>query len=104
MKKNNYEIKYLPSFYIELQEIVNYIVVELKNKEAARRLLNNVEESIINRSNNPECFEIYKSNKRRQYVWYKIYIKNYIVFYTIKDNTMNISHIIYKRRNIKELI
>lgn len=104
MTKNKYNIKYLPSFDDELNEILYYISNKLKNKIAAEKLLENISGAIINRSINlSECVE-YKSVKNRKYKWYKIYVKNYIVIYTLRNNTMEVAHIFYRKRNIEELI
>lgn len=42
--------------------------------------------------------------KKRQYTYYKIYVKNYIVFYTVKGDTMEVRRILYSRRNFDKLI
>lgn len=102
--KNNYNIKYLPSFYEEFEEILYYIKYKLKNKNAAENFIKNVENSIINRSKNPKNFEIYKSTKNRKYNWYKIYVGNFIIFYVVQDYTIIVAHIFYNKRNIEDLI
>lgn len=66
MVKNNYTIKYLPSFDKEFNEILYYITYVLKNKIAAENLLKSVDSAIIKKSINPESFEIYRSNKKKK--------------------------------------
>lgn len=104
MMKNDYKINYLPSFSQELNEILYYIAYVLKNKKAAYNLLSLVETAIIKRSFNPKGFEIYKSLKDRKYTFYKIYIKNFTIFYTVRNNSMEIVHILYNKRNFDKLI
>lgn len=104
MAKNKYTIKYLPSFKEELDEILYYITFILKNKKAAERLLNKVHEVIEQRSENPEIYEMYKNKINMKYSWYRIYIGNFTIFYTIKNNIMEITHIIYSKRNFDHLI
>lgn len=104
MVKNNYGIEYLPSFNEELSEILYYITYKLKNKKASERLLKNVEAAIINRSINPEAFEIYKSIKNRKHKWYRIYVGNFIIFYIVTNNTMIVAHILYSKRDIENFI
>ena len=36
--------------------------------------------------------------------FYKIYVKNYIVLYTVKDNIMEVRRILYSRRNFDKLV
>ena len=102
--KNNYTIKYLPSFDKEFNEILYYITYVLQNKIAAKKLLKSVNSAIINRSINPENFEIYRSNKKRKYNFYKINIKSFTIFYTVRNNTMEIVPILYNKRNFNNLI
>lgn len=102
--KNNYTIKYLPSFDKEFNQILYYITYILKNKIAAEKLLNSVNDFIIKRSINPKNFEIYRSNKKRKYNFYKIHIKSFTIFYTVRNNSMEIVHILHNKRNFDNLI
>ena len=99
-----FNIKYLQSFYNELNEILYYIENKLKNKNAAKRLSIKIEKAILEASKNPKSFEIYKTDKKSKYNWYRIYVKNFIIYYTIKDNSMIVVHIIYKKRNIEKIL
>ncbi len=49
MRKKEYEIRYLPLFFEELDHDISYIAFELKNKIAANRLLDEVEASVLKR-------------------------------------------------------
>lgn len=104
MAKNKYMIKYLPSFSEELDEIIYYITFILKNKKAAERFLQNVHDAIEQRSESPTSYEIYKSKVNTKYDWYRIYIGNFTVFYTVRNTIMEITHIIYSARNFDDLI
>lgn len=104
MAKNKYIIKYLPSFSEELNEIIYYITFILKNKKAAERFLNSVHNAIEQRSESPKSYEIYKGKVNIKYDWYRIYIGNFTIFYTIRTNIMEVTHIIYSSRNFDDLI
>jgi len=104
MAKSKYTIKYLPSFSEELDEIIYYIAFILKNKNAAERLLKNVHNAIEQRSESPESYEIYKGKTKMRYDWYRIYIGNFTIFYTVRNATMEITHIIYSARDFENLI
>lgn len=104
MNQNNYNIRYLPSFDKELEETIYYIVKKLKNKKAARKLLDKIDRVIFERSKSPENYEQYISKKNRKYSWYRIYVDNYVIFYTVRNNTMEIAHLIYFKRNLDKLI
>ena len=104
MAKSKYSLKYLPSFSEELNDIMYYITFILKNKNAAERLLNNIHKAIKQRSESPESYEIYKSKANIKYDWYRIYIGNFTVFYTVRKNRMEVAHIIYNARNFENML
>lgn len=100
--KNKYILKYSPEFYNDINNIVIYIKYKLKNNIAARSLLSKVENAINKRSKNPESYEKY--NTKANNVYYRIYINNYTIFYTVYQNVMEVRRIIYGRRNMEELV
>ncbi|MBE5813231.1 MAG: type II toxin-antitoxin system RelE/ParE family toxin [Clostridiales bacterium] len=98
-----YTIRYSKLFYNDLQKIINYISQNLDNKEAANNLLNEIEESILKRSIAPEAFEKYNSIKPRKNTYYRIYVKNYTIFYVVIDSIMEIRRILYSKREFNKL-
>ncbi len=104
MANNRYTIKYTSTYINQFNSILNYIVNNLKNKIAAENFYNEVIKEIENRSKNPESFEKYVSIRKRKNIYYRIYVKNYTIFYTVTNNTMEIRRIIYSRRNFDKLI
>ncbi len=99
-----YKVKYLPLFYNDLDKITDYIVYKLNNEIVANNFVNELENEINKRAYNPEAYEKHISTRKRQYTYYKIYVKNYTIFYTVKDNTMEVRRILYSRRNFHKLI
>ena len=102
--EKKYNIKYLPSFYRDLDAITDYIKYELQNEVAANRLVDEIENEIIKRLQNPESFEKFQTRRKRLNVYYRIYVKNYTIFYVVKDSTMEVRRIIYSKRNFEKLI
>ena len=100
--KNKFELRYSPEFLKDFEGINFYIKHELNNIIAAENLLNKVEEKIKERRENPLGYEEYKTKANN--IYYRIYIDNYIVFYTVNGTTMEIRRIIYGRRNFDKLI
>ena len=100
--KNKYILKYSPEFYNDINCVVIYIKYKLKNNIAARNLISKIEKAINKRSKNPESYEKYKTNANN--IYYRIYINNYTIFYTVFENVMEIRRIIYGRRDIDEII
>lgn len=101
--EKKYEIKYLPLFYKDLDQITDYIMYKLNNEIAANNFVNELEKEINKRAYNPVSYEKYISIRKRKYKYYKIYVKNYIVFYTVKDNIMEVRRILYSKRNFNKV-
>ena len=104
MNKNQYKLRILPLFEEDLNEIVDYISLELDNPTAAGKLVDDIEAAIINRLPYAESFEQYKSIKDRKYPYYRIHVKNFTIYYVVIDTIMEIRRIIYNRRDFKKLI
>ncbi len=99
---NKYNIKYYFKFIFQLNEILYYLSHKLNNKTAANNFLNQVTFKINERSLNPKAFEIYKHINNID--WYKLNVKNFTIFYIVRNNTMEIKAIYYSKRNINELL
>jgi len=100
MKK--YKLHFLPLFEEDLNRIVDYISLQLENPTAAYSLVDDIYEAIMKRLPFAESFEVYPSKKERPLAYYKIYVKNYIVFYVVDDDIMEIRRILYGRRDWKK--
>lgn len=104
MRENKYKIMYSATFINQFNNILRYFVYELKNKIAAENFYNEVITQIEKRSYNPGSYEKYISNKKRKDIYYRIYIKNFIVFYVVKDVVMEVRRILYSKRNFDKFV
>ena len=109
MKEISYELSYLPLFYDDLEEILEYICNTLKNPAAANRLIDDVEKSIQERLSYPESFEQYVGREVLDHPYYRIYVGNFVIFYTvlIKNDTtgiMEVRRFLYGGRNIESIM
>lgn len=111
MVRKKYNIRYLPMFYDDLVEAVNYIALKLRNEQAAEDLLNLTEKAIKERLNVAESFEKFQSKKEREYPYYRIYVKNFIIFYVVIPDkhdsniaTMEVRRFLYNKRNSQNLM
>lgn len=95
----NYKLNILPIFEKDLNKIVDYICFQLDNPKAAYSLVDDIYEAILNRLPYAESFEIYPSKAVRPCPYYRIYVKNYIIFYVVLDDVMEIRRILYKKRD-----
>ncbi len=105
---NNYKLRYLPLFYEDFNEKIAYIRNILQNKKAADDLIDEVEKAILNRLPVCESFEKYKSKKERKHPYYRIYVKNFIIFYVVikedKNKIMEVRRVLYNKENINTKI
>ena len=99
-----YKIKYLPLFYKDLDHITDYIKYKLNNEIAANNFVNKLEIEIKKRAFSPNSYKKYISARNRKNTYFRIYVNNYTVFYTVKDNAMEVRRILYSKRNFDKLI
>lgn len=99
MANKKYRLRYLPLFEQDLVQTVSYITNVLKNPEAAEKLVNDLEGAILERLNNPLAFEAYPSAKNRKYPYYRIYIRNYVVYYVVIEDVMEVRRFLYGARD-----
>ena len=97
----SYELRYLPLFYDDFNEKVSYIRHVLLNETAADTLIDAVEDAILERLPDCESFEPFHSKKEREYPYYRIYVKNYIVYYVVipindSKKIMEVRRFLYK--------
>ena len=105
---NEYELRYLPLFYEDMYEKVTYMREKLLNPEAADDLINAVEKAILDRLPNCESFEPYHSVKEREYTYYRIYVKNFTVYYIVihmdDRKIMEVRRFLYNRQDRDRII
>ncbi|MBQ2953427.1 MAG: type II toxin-antitoxin system RelE/ParE family toxin [Clostridia bacterium] len=104
MENRQYEVRVLPLFITELQDILDYISLKLHNPQAADQLERAVYDAIVERSSCAEAFEPIVSRFRRRYVFYRIYVRNYTIFYSVMGNVMEVQSIMYNRRDTREYL
>lgn len=105
MEKNkNYQITYLPIARKDLQDIVDYIAFDLEVPETAINMLNTLETEILTLRENPFCGSIYISNRKHSSQFRKLFVKNYVIFYLIFEDTVEVQRVFYNKRNINKLV
>lgn len=103
-----YKLRYLPIFYEDVSEKISYIQNELQNPSAANNLIDEVEGAILKRLPVCESFEPYRSSKEREYTYYRIYVKNYIIFYVVIDDgnhkIMEVRRFLYNKQDRDNIV
>jgi len=98
------DIVYLPSFQKDLNAIVDYIVCTLEAPQAASNLLDELEKSINDLKVFPLAHRLYRPIKPLTVEYRVLTVKNYLVFYVVLEKAIEIHRIIYKKRNLSQLI
>ncbi|WP_128895283.1 type II toxin-antitoxin system RelE/ParE family toxin [Longirhabdus pacifica] len=90
----------------DLKEIALYIAKELKEPLIAKSLISEMKQAIMNLSTLPTRHEIVSDERLAMQGIRKLFIKNYIVFYTISDEELavNIIRVLSHRRNWLHLL
>lgn len=109
MADKQYVLRYLPLFYEDLEQKIVYIAETLHNKKAAADLLDAVEKAILDRLPIAEAFEPYCSVKERRYNYYRIYVKNFVVYYVVIDDEgpnkiMEVRRFLHNRQRREQLV
>ena len=99
-----YKLRYLPLFWEDLSSALNYISFELNNVNAAKRLVDKVEREILKHAQKPTIASKYKTTRKRANPYYWFSVGNYMVFYVVIDDVVEMRRFIYKTRDIDVLI
>ena len=100
---SNYELRYLPLFWEDLFDAVSYIANILNNEATAKRLIDNAELKIKEHLENPTCALTYKSTRERENTYYWFEVGNYMVFYVVVGNIMEVRRFLYGARDLTRI-
>ena len=90
----------------DINNIIDYIAFELKNKNAAFNLYIKLKEIILSLSEIPQRHPLVQENYLYKQGYRKIIVENFIVFYLISEENskVNIIRILSNKRNWIELL
>lgn len=98
--RGRFKLRYLPVFWEDLEAAISYIAVSLKAPQAAEDLLNEVEAKILRQLAHPTIAPIYKTTRDRPLPYYWIGVGNYMVFYVVFDDVMEVRRFLYAQRDL----
>ena len=102
--QGQYRLQYLPLFWDDLEQAVFYVRDVLKNPAAAERLLNRTEEAILEHAKTPPMAQIYRTTRSRPQPYYWFAVGNYMVFYVVFDDVMEVRRFIYGARDLTKML
>ncbi len=98
-----YKIKYLPIAVKDLSDITDYLA-SLCNKKAALDFIDTLDRSISRIQSFPYSCKIYQTQSLTNSEFRVLPVNNYLVFYVVLDNTVEIRRIIYDRVDLNEIL
>ena len=101
---NKYSIKYSEEAKQDLLGIKKYIKYTLKEPNIAEKNIFKIKETIKKLKENADIYRIIGDDFIKKLEIRKIMIDNYIIFYRIKDETVEIVRIMNQRRNWLNLL
>lgn len=100
-KSEIYEIEFTEDCRDEIREIYEYISETLVAKEAAKRLMKKIKDTVMKLAETPQIYVEIEKKDRNKREFRRIVIDNYVILYTIDElrKTVYISHMYYGRKN-----
>lgn len=99
-----YEIRYLPLARKDLIDITIYISDHLKAPKAAMDLLNALDESISRLEQFPYSCKVYQPIRELENEYRLLPVKNYAVFYVVKEKVVEIHRVVYAKMDLTRII
>ena len=93
-----YNIEYSKEAKQDLISIKQYIN-NLQEPEIAQKLIFKIRKEINNLKDNPKLYTIIDNNIIKELKIRKLIVDNYIIFFRIKNNCIQIVRIMYQKRN-----
>ncbi|WP_080873649.1 type II toxin-antitoxin system RelE/ParE family toxin [Oceanobacillus timonensis] len=100
----HYKVIYLPLAVSDLRNIVDYIQNTLKAPEAAIELVNHLDNSIARLEQFPYSCRVYQPAKELEDEYRLLQVKNYIVFYTVKNDKVMIHRVVYSKMDLTKVL
>ena len=97
MKK--YNIEYSMESKQDLIDIKRYIKYNLQEPNTAQKLITKIKKEIDSLKDNPEIYSVIDDDIIKRFKIMKLVVDNYIVFYRINDENIQIVRVMYGRRN-----
>ena len=99
-----YNIRFLPLAIQDISEITDYISDVLTAPQAAYDLLTKIDEAMESLEQFPFAFPTYKDAAFAKSGYRIRSVGNYLLFYVVVGDTVEIRRVIYAKRNLPELL
>ena len=99
-----YEIQIVPLAVQDISDITDYIADVLSAPQAACDLLTKINEAMESLEQFPFAFPIYRDPAFAKLGYRIRLVGNYLLFYVVVGNIVEIRRVIYAKRNLPELL
>jgi len=99
-----YKPKYLPLAQKDLRDITSYIADNLKTPKAAMDFINTLDNSISRLQQFFYSCKLYQPQESLKTEYRLMPVKNYLVFYVVIENEVEIHRIVYAKMNLAKFI
>lgn len=101
---SKYNIRYSKEARLDLIDIKKYIKYNLQELNISNKLIAKIKKEIDKLTDNPKIYSIIDDDFLKKLEIRKKIVDNYIVFYRIKNTTIEIVRVLYGRRNWIKLL
>lgn len=96
-----YKLKYLLMAQKDLRGIVDYISDTLKSYQSAMDFVDELDHSVSRLQQFPYSCKVYEPIEFMNAEYRILSVKNYLVFYVVTENEVEIHRIIYSKMNLE---
>ena len=102
--KNKYDLNIYPLAKQDMEQIFDYIAVELCNPTASLKLANDFERALQQVCSFPESCPFVNNQYVKDNTLRKLIVNNYIIFYRVYNTEIQVVRVIYGMRNFESLL
>ena len=96
-----YKVEITKEALQDMEDIYNYIAIELLSPENAMGQYNRIADEILKLDTCPERFRIMDSEPENRMELRRMLVDNYSVFYTIRDDRVIVTDVLYTASDIE---
>lgn len=104
MENKKYQLKIFPKAKLDMEQIFDYIAVELCNPTAAIGQINDFEKAFEKVCIFPEGFPFVNNEYVKDKSLRKLIVNNYIIFYRVVKKEVQIIRVLYGMRNYEVIL
>ena len=99
-----YKHVFLPKAQDDYDGIVDYLVNELKSKQAARNFVDEFDHQVNLVCENPRLYALSRFKELSELGYHSFLINNYIALYRVFDEIIVIAHVFHQKQNYASLV